>query len=114
MSAVILRLLATRIAELEHRLKVLEISGLWSTPNTNTPTSEHWSQHAGVCVCVCVCACVCVWSSPPLSYPDTTEPVNGSGGETTPTVPNGGEAEEEEEEDVEHVLGDADLTNPVV
>lgn len=26
------RLLGTRIAELEHRIKVLEISGLWSTP----------------------------------------------------------------------------------
>lgn len=26
------RLLGARIAELEHRLKVLEISGLWSTP----------------------------------------------------------------------------------
>ena len=35
------RLLATRIAELEHRLKVLEISGLWSTADTE----EEWSQH---------------------------------------------------------------------
>jgi hypothetical protein len=26
-------LLGARIAELEHRLKVLEISGLWSTPD---------------------------------------------------------------------------------
>ena len=32
---VIIRLLGTRIAELEHRLKVLEISGLWSTPDND-------------------------------------------------------------------------------
>lgn len=34
------RLLGTRIAELEHRLKVLEISGLWSTPDTNGEKEE--------------------------------------------------------------------------
>ncbi|XP_019859378.1 PREDICTED: coiled-coil domain-containing protein 149-like [Amphimedon queenslandica] len=40
------RLLGTRIAELEHRLKVLEISGLWSTPDNEEDDIERGKQPA--------------------------------------------------------------------
>ena len=35
-------MLATRITELEHRLKVLEISGLWSATEQEP---DEWAQH---------------------------------------------------------------------
>ena len=41
-----IRLLGTRIAELEHRLKVLEISGLWSTPDNGEEDVEREKQPA--------------------------------------------------------------------
>ena len=40
------RMLATRIAELEHRLKVLEISGLWTGEDTDL-SELIWSEGEG-------------------------------------------------------------------
>ena len=71
------RMLATRIAELEHRLKVLEISGLWTSEDTDLSAllwSEGWREGGVSSSLVMFVTCSAALSAPSSVLPQTKLP----------------------------------------
>ena len=71
------RMLATRIAELEHRLKVLEISGLWTSEDTDLSEllwSEGWREGGVSSSLVVFVTCSAALSTPSSILPQTKLP----------------------------------------
>ena len=70
-------MLATRIAELEHRVKVLEISGLWTSEDTDLSEliwSEGWREGGVSSSLVMFVTCSAALSAPSSVLPQTKLP----------------------------------------